>query len=192
VTSYWRYSSLSVVASYLIDRSGSRPVCYDVEPESDRKARPNHHDKQHAEAHGAQAPRARSGSRRWATIGGDRGRTKLERPANGLRRGQGGPVRSEPPFRLSDANLRLGAEPLIEMTTPPWVWPCRPLRSSSRVPGGSPPSTPTVALAPPDARAAWSRRRWSRCHSGPAAGAGDSQCFNALLATGPGRFPEAA
>ena len=116
-----RSSSLSVLASYLIDRSGSRPVCYDVEPESDRKARPNHHDKQHAEAHGAQAPRARSGSRRWATIGGDRGRTKLERPANGLRRGQGGPVRSEPPFRLSDANLRLGAEPLIEMTTPPWV-----------------------------------------------------------------------
>jgi hypothetical protein len=139
-------------------------------PESDRKARPNHHDKQHAEAHGTQAPRARSGSRRWATIGGDRGRTKLKRPANGLCRGQGGPVRSEPPFRLSDANLRLGAEPLIEMTTPPWVWPCRPLRSSSRVPGGSPPSTPTVALAPPDARAAWSRRRWSRCHSGPAAG----------------------
>ena len=36
-------------------------------------------------------------------------------------------------------------------------------------------------------RWAWSRRRWSRCHSGPAAGAGDSQCFNALLATGPGR-----
>jgi len=90
-------------------------------PRATERHGPNHHDKQHTEAHGAQAPRARSGSRRWATIGGDRGRTKLERPANGLRRGQGGPVRSEPPFRLSDANLRLGAEPLIEMTTPPWV-----------------------------------------------------------------------
>src|SRR5450755_5069588 len=76
-------SSLSVVASYLIDRSGSRLVCYDVEPESDRKAPPNTMTATRRSVRGAQATRARSGSRRWATIGGDRGRTKLERPANG-------------------------------------------------------------------------------------------------------------
>ena len=50
----------------------------------------------------------------------------LERPATGLRRGQGGPVRSErSPFRLSDAYLRLASEPHTAerlSRARPWSW----------------------------------------------------------------------
>jgi hypothetical protein len=93
---------------YLIGHAGSRPVWLAWNPRRDRKGTKDD-DKQDAELGGAPATRARSGSRLKATIGSDRGPRTLERPANGFRRGQNGPVRSErSPLRLSDAILRLG------------------------------------------------------------------------------------